>query len=366
MSGGISFTSGVFALAAAAVGSLWLTPVVHPRLEYPERRPAKHVRGLEAAGVASAHVAALGRAFPNGAGEEAQWLVGRHGVTHFKVHGKTNLDRLIVLAHGLGTNLHVYDEVVEPLVQEGYAVLTYDYFNHGWSVGLDKFLVYEKHVIVEQLEDLLDHVLSTRETPLFGFIGHSTGGCLGVLADKLMERRIQNIFHISPCFFAKKPLIVQLLDAGLYKLFERVFLRRGLLQNLISDAYTENGVLAWARDEATSKYLFHDTREAHEAENKVMFAHHPFIHGGIWGLGSNIIRQDLLPSYVKSLSKTKTRTMVVWGKLDMVVPYTEDNVAATSVNPHVTVRGLDGLGHESLYENSAAVLKPMLAFFKEA
>ena len=45
MSGGISFTSGVFALAAAAVGSLWLTPVVHPRLEYPERRPAKHVRG---------------------------------------------------------------------------------------------------------------------------------------------------------------------------------------------------------------------------------------------------------------------------------------------------------------------------------
>jgi pimeloyl-ACP methyl ester carboxylesterase len=287
-------------------------------------------------------------------------------VTHFQVHGEGNLERLIVLAHGLGTNMHLYDEFVEPLVKEGFAVLTYDYFNHGWSVAKEKFLVYDKGVIVEQLEDLLDHVLPTRETPLFGFVGHSTGGCLGILADAQMERIIQNIFHVSPAIFAKKPLIVQLADAGLYKPLENVFLRRGLLQSLVSDAYAENGEIAWARDEATSKYLFHDTREAHEAENKVMFEHHPFIHGGIWGLNSYILRQDLLPAYVASLSKTKTRTMVAWGKLDVVVPYTEDNVAATSVNPGVMMIGLDGLGHESLYEDSTAVLKPMLEFFKSA
>jgi pimeloyl-ACP methyl ester carboxylesterase len=372
-SGGISLTSGLIALAAAAAGSLWLTPVEHPHLEYPKRQrgAARRVLGLEHGGVAPAHVAALGRAFagqvPDSGGENgARWLQGRHGVTHFQVHGEDNLDRLIVLAHGLGTNMHLYDEFLEPLVQSGFAVLVYDYFNHGWSVAKDKFLVYDQDVIVEQLEDLLDHVLPTREMPLFGFVGHSTGGCLGVLADAHMERSIQNIFHVSPAIFAKKPLIAQLADAGLYKPLENLFLRRGLLQGLVSDAYTENGELAWARDEATSKYLFHGTREAHEADNVVMFEHHPFIHGGIWGLNSYILRQDLLPAYVVSLSKTETRTMVVWGKLDVVVPYTKENVAATSVNPGVTVVGLDGLGHESLSEDSAAVLKPMLEFFQSA
>ena len=36
MSGSISLGSAVFALGAAAVGSIWLTPVSHPRLDYLE------------------------------------------------------------------------------------------------------------------------------------------------------------------------------------------------------------------------------------------------------------------------------------------------------------------------------------------
>ena len=59
-------------------------------------------------------------------------------------------------------------------------------------------------------------------------------------------------------------------------------------------------------------------------------------------------------------------TMVVWGELDLVVPYTQENAAALSKNPGVVVLGLEGLGHESLYEDSAAVLAPMLRFFKSS
>ena len=70
--------------------------------------------------------------------------------------------------------------------------------------------------------------------------------------------------------------------------------------------------------------------------------------------------------HVDILSKTKTRTMVVWGELDLVVPYTQENAAALSKNPCVVVLGLEGLGHESLYEDSAAVLAPMLRFFKSS
>ena len=99
-------------------------------------------------------------------------------------------------------------------------------------------------------------------------------------------------------------------------------------------------------------------------KNKIMFAHHPFIIGGIFGLNAYILRMDLLPFYRTLLGSTKARTMIAWGVLDVVVPYNEANVAAVCINSNVKVLGMEGLGHESPMEDPQAVSKVMIDFFQ--
>jgi pimeloyl-ACP methyl ester carboxylesterase len=268
------------------------------------------------------------------------------------------------MAHGLGTSSQIYDDYVQPLVSAGFSVLTYDYFNHGWSKSDDYFLNYNKHAIVDQLEDLLDHVMPNKDTPVFGWVGHSTGGCVGVLADANLKRKISNFFYISPAFFANKPLIAQLADQ--IPSIMRAFFRRNLLHVLIKDGYTENGEISWGRDSTTGKYLFHDKREEHSKKNVQMFAHHPLIIGGIFNVLSNILRQDLLFEYVELLSQSKARTLLTWGELDVVVPYNQKNIDSVSINPNVKVLGLKGLGHEGPLEDSSMIVPLMVDFFNEA
>ena len=363
MSGRISFMSGMVALSAAALGSLWLTPVTHPLLKYDQhKRGAAKLCKLEDTvnhKVMSALLAAFGGKKPEG-----EFLKGRHGVTHFVLRGN-NLDKLIVMAHGLGTNHYLYDKFVKPMLAQGFSVLTYDYFNHGFSVATDMFLQQDSSVLVEQLEDLLDHVLPSKDTPLFGLVGHSTGGIVGIVADAEMSRPIKNMLFVSPAIFiGDKPLVAQICEKGAYVYLENGFLRRNMLHFMVKDAYLENDVIAWARDPKTSQYIFGGIREAHKKLNSRMFMHHPFINGGIWGVNIYTLRMDLLAGYVKSATKSETRTLVLWGKLDMVVPYTQANVNVLSSNPAVTVKGLAGLGHESLFENPSAILTEMLDFFQ--
>lgn len=80
-----------------------------------------------------------------------KFLRGRHGVTHYYLQspesrgtGQTFLNaagasRLIVMTHGIGTNMQLYDKVVSALLDDGFTVLRYDYFGHGWSAPDDKY-----------------------------------------------------------------------------------------------------------------------------------------------------------------------------------------------------------------------------------
>jgi pimeloyl-ACP methyl ester carboxylesterase len=83
----------------------------------------------------------------------------------------------------LGTNLHVYDALASDLVKEGFTVLRYEYFNHGFSKSDDPFLVMDENVMVSQVEDLFSHTLEDGE-PVSYFVGHSTGGVVAIQGEK--------------------------------------------------------------------------------------------------------------------------------------------------------------------------------------
>ena len=164
---------------------------------------------------------------PSAAGPGGQFVRGRGGVTHYMLEGTDpatdGARKLVVCSHGIGTNVGVFENIVAPLVEAGYTVLRYDFFNHGWSVADDKYLRYDDEVMMAQVEDLLDHVCldahdehaTEHAEAVHGFVGHSTGGIVGILAAERLRhtRPIPGLALVSPALWASKPLLARLADA---------------------------------------------------------------------------------------------------------------------------------------------------------
>ncbi len=398
MSGSISWRAAAFAGAAAAGAALAFTPVVPPR----RRGGSAAGRGRTSVALDPRDVfrederAALAAAFAPGAAAAPTgiFLRGRHGVTHFALHApRADAEdpgraprgaRVIVLAHGLGTDMHLWDDIVPLLRASGFHVLRYDYFGHGWSAADDPYLIYDKRVVLDQLEDVLDHVVGP-DGSVFGFVGHSTGGCVGVLAARYLPARghaVQRLCFVSPAFWADKPLIARLANKAPSVL--HAVLRRGIAPFLVRDAYSENGVIAWMREGGDGKYVYPEAVARQDRRNKRMFAHHPYIVGGIFGLDNYILNEALLPTYRTMLAEVVaaakaeeaaegggggggggggTRVQVLWGEGDQTVPWAR---FADDCRQMVETVGMPNLGHESIYEDSATVGAHAVEFFSRA
>jgi pimeloyl-ACP methyl ester carboxylesterase len=299
-----------------------------------------------------------------GAQPPGRFLRGRHGATHYYLQSSTSRNAplksvkeagspqkgLVLFAHGLGTNMHLYDEMVGPLLDDGFTVLRYDYLGHGWSAPDDKYFVYNKTVMLEQLEDLLDHVLGPGGT-VYGFVGHSTGGCNGVLAaSSLKDYKFERLVFVSPCFWKKAPLVSNL--AGKIPGIVTAALRSGKLDFIPENDYKTAGVIAWMREGGKGKYVFPDAVQKKKDFDDLMFKHHPFVAAAIASLDlyilNNVMKfcrfnciaklqyknnvsmyelytlQALMTSYremMRELVGKGTKVRVLWGDGDQTVPY---------------------------------------------
>ena len=123
----------------------------------------------------------------------------------------------IVLSHGLGTSVRVYHQLAAILVDDGYTVLRYDFYNHGYSKyagGLFGNGVWIKYTLVDlfvdQLEDLLLHVCAGKKVTVVGIVGHSTGGVVAVASNarwRTQEAKrdvIPSVVLANPAFFLFK------------------------------------------------------------------------------------------------------------------------------------------------------------------
>lgn len=263
------------------------------------------------------------------------FLRGRHGATHYFLQSPSSgssplkslkdagsSERLIVMAHGLGTNMHLYDEMVGALLGNGFAVLRYDYFGHGWSVPDDTYVVYDKAVVLEQVEDLLDHVLVAGGT-VHGFVGHSTGACVGVLAaSTLKDYNFDRLFFVSPCFWKEAPLVSNL--AGMVPGLITTLLRTGKFNFLPRNDYKKAGVIAFMREGGNGKYVYPEAEQKKKDADDLMFKHHPFVAPAIASLDMYILNNALLPSYREMMRDAVNggiKVRVVWGEGDQTVPY---------------------------------------------
>ena len=295
-------------------------------------------------------------------------LKGRYGVTHYymqvpPVGVKKEPREVVMCAHGLGTNMHVYDELAADLLAAGFTVLRYEYFNHGYSKSDDPYLVIGELVMVTQVEEILNHVLEKQEH-LRHFVGHSTGGVVAIQASRsLPGRKIDHLGLVSPAVFASKPLIAVIADHFPNFMFN--LLKFGLtpIAAAVEDSYTKNCHVAFARDKKTKKYRYEDKYKACLASCGKTFASHPYYVSGIMSISNFYLNASLLPlwrEYHREISDKGVRTLIVYGDEDIVVP----GLATLGTVPNTHCQPLTQQGHESLYENTKAISPHLIKFFE--
>lgn len=111
----------------------------------------------------------------------------KHGVTHYLLEGRPSAP-LLILQHGLGAWVSMFDRLAARHVAQGYRVLRFDFYDRGWSqtdparypvVNIGEHpLRFDVGLYVEQLVEILQY-LSLDKTPLV-YAGSSTGGAVGI------------------------------------------------------------------------------------------------------------------------------------------------------------------------------------------
>merc|ERR1712232_1039393 len=156
-----------------------------------------------------------------------------------------------------------------------------------------------------------DHVLAPGE-PVDLWVGHSTGGIVGVLvAMSNKAHPIRDLALISPSFWANKPLIARLADK-IPNFMHGLLSSVGPLKKLPQDAYLENNDIAFGVDH--TGYLFPDEHSKSKQKIERLFAFHPQSIGGIMGVVTYFLREDLITQFratFKELAQSKEQMVVV-------------------------------------------------------
>ncbi|WDV45170.1 alpha/beta hydrolase [Clostridiaceae bacterium M8S5] len=141
-----------------------------------------------------------------------------NGYTHYELKGNEDA-KLIVLVHGNAAPAVTWDYNMQPLLDEGYRVLRYDVYGHGFSdrPKLDK---YDRYLYDQQLIELLEK-LNIRK-PIY-LVGTSQGGSTCAYFAAKHPELVEKIVFLAPLSDAfEGSNIVRLLRSKLGEYFMSV------------------------------------------------------------------------------------------------------------------------------------------------
>ncbi len=324
---------------------------------------------------------------------EGKFLKGRHGTTHYVVDRHDNNSEkkgMVVLGHGLGSSLKVYKDFAIVLANEGYTVLRYDYFGHGYSKynGEDMWIKYTPDVFVDQLEDLIDFISEEEQEDIIAYVGHSNGGTNAISAnfrwssksdDGSSSRSVfPKVILVNPAIYANKPLLARISDK-IPRFMTSLFKTIPLLQSLIGDNYLELMNKVFGKNPETNEYNFPEAFQTNMERNLRLFGRvkgvkeHPFLAASVVGVSSYNIPEAMLPLHREKLTKLlgdssdnqKSSYLYLWSELDVSAPY-EGNVDEvrnwTKVYSNLQLKSFSGLSHEIFLEDYAVVAEAVLPF----
>ncbi|ADT84057.1 alpha/beta hydrolase [Thermococcus barophilus] len=176
----------------------------------------------------------------------------------------------IVLVHGLGEHSGRYEKLINMLVDEGFAVYTFDWPGHGKSEGK------RGHATVEQAMKIIDEIIEEIGEKPFLF-GHSLGGLTVIRYAQTRPDRIKGIIASSPALekSPKTPSFMVLLAKVLGSIVPTLTLSNGIDPNLLSRnkeavrKYVEDKLVHDKISAALGKSIFENMEKAHEDAEKV-------------------------------------------------------------------------------------------------
>lgn len=129
---------------------------------------------------------------------------------------------LILISHGYGEHLGLYDEFMACLINNGYGVYAYDHRAHGRSEEerghIDRF-----EVLIEDMSEVVKFVKREHsDLPLFIF-GHSMGGLVAFIYGSLYPEDVRGQVFSGPA--VGMPWGTRYLPRGFFSFFKHYFAR---------------------------------------------------------------------------------------------------------------------------------------------
>jgi pimeloyl-ACP methyl ester carboxylesterase len=90
---------------------------------------------------------------------------------HYKIH-KNKKDVYIVFLHGLGGNMHAWNDIVKIILNYGYSICTIDLRGHGKSFRPKNIDKYQLHYFADDIH----HIITKEKINKFIIVGHCFGG----------------------------------------------------------------------------------------------------------------------------------------------------------------------------------------------
>tara|TARA_B100001123_G_scaffold447046_1_gene603320 strand:+ start:837 stop:1796 length:960 start_codon:yes stop_codon:yes gene_type:complete len=271
--------------------------------------------------------------------KEGAWASLSLGNVFYQIHNPTlNLkEETIVLIHGFSTPSFVWNGMLDQLLSQGYKVITFDHYGRGFSERPKA--VYNKDLYVTELLDLLDYLEISEPVHL---VGYSMGGPIaGFFTDEYSEK-VASLSLISPAGFNKP------------KAFSNTneFVYRPLIGEWFFNVFRQRFENTLMPETERSD----DLNAINQQDYKRLFKEQFKYKGLIESLLSTIRNFDMystLDMYSR-LGESNKPILVIWGKLDGVVPYFASN-QIREVIPQAELVTIENGTHDITYRQPSQV-----------
>lgn len=280
-----------------------------------------------------------------------KFIETEHGTTHYVLEGPES-GRLILLQHGLGSNLAIFDKIAADLVEMGMLVLRFDFYDRGYSEtdperypvsSVSHPLDFTLDLYTKQVRDVVTKL--GLEDKDYVFCGHSTGGVAGIdYAFKYSENLKGLVLVSSVCLPASKPLTARVADLP-------------IVGSLIVKYFGANAMLKFAKascnnpGESPEVQAFLRVVDRNVHENKRYFASIRSTNANCKGFVGSAEAE------FRQFCKSKVALHLIWGRADASVPYSQClalKKIAEDEGVTVTETSFDGMPHNVFFADAKA------------
>lgn len=285
---------------------------------------------------------------------KGQFLDTTHGRTHYSLEESNNTDAdgpLVVLIHGIGGHMGVFDQIASDLVQQQGAVLRYDFYDRGYSeTDKTKYpivttgvhpLDFTLELHIQQLRDVLTglHLLEKHKNIIL--CGHSTGGVTAFGYAAKYPAGMEGLILIDTISLPiGRPLVARVADLPILGNF--------LVRQFGATAFCKFSRRSLADPSKMNDFL--EKQDRNVTQNPRFFAAVRSTNQHCKGFGNTTAE----PEYRKCC-EAKLPIHLIWGQADKATPY-ENCCAlkkmAQDLGTSVTEESFEGMPHNIFFPDA--------------